>query len=93
MTTAHALLKQEHAHAEKVKELTRERDALRQVLDDLVEATEWLHEVRRVHEWMNESRAWQEPSRHGYGEICGIDSNAQQTFLVALQRAKDVDVA
>ena len=81
------------AHAAKVKELTRERDALRQVLDDLVEATEWFHEVRRVHEWMSESWAWQEPSRRGYGEICGIDSNAQQEFLIALQKAKDVEVA
>ncbi len=91
MTTAHALLKQEHAHAARVKELALERDALRRVLNDLVEATEWHHEVRQVHEWMSGSWAWQEPSRRGYGEICGSDRNAQQAFWLALQRAKDVE--
>jgi hypothetical protein len=93
MTTSYALVKQEAAHAAKVKELRAERDALKKILEDLVEATEWFREVRRVHEWIEDTWAWSERFWRPYGEISDTYSNAQQGFLIALQRAKDAEVA
>jgi hypothetical protein len=89
----HALLQQDHAHAEKVKELRAERDDLAARLEELVEAVDWFHEARSVHEWISDSwddcrQTW---SWLKMGESFETLNAAEKAVAAALQRAKDVE--